>query len=129
LPAIYVNKIPTQSSQDALGINGEVDERANRIKHYIVPEYLKTLEEVAAYLEACIQESEEDSAFIEQTLGDIPRAKGMTKIFLEMGLSREGQYNAIPGYRRSPNFDKVLMVITVLGLKLSASVKQEAGDA
>lgn len=91
-------------------------------------EYLKTLEEVAAYFEAYIQESEGDGAFIEQTLGDIPRAKGMTKIVRQMGLSRESQYNAIPGYR-SPNFDKVLAVISVLGLQLSASVKQEAGAA
>ena len=45
---------------------------------YYVAEFLETPEEMAAYLKACIRESEGDSAFIAKALGDIARAKGMT---------------------------------------------------
>ena len=47
---------------------------------YDVAEFLETLEEMAAYLEACIQESERDAVIIATDLGDIARVKGMTKI-------------------------------------------------
>jgi probable addiction module antidote protein len=80
---------------------------------------------MAAYLEACIQESEGDSAFIAKALGDIARAKGMTQIARETGLSRESLYKALSG-DRSPSFDTILKVISALGLKLSASAKEVA---
>jgi len=47
---------------------------------YDVAEFLETHEEMAAYLEACVQESDGDAAFIAKALGDIARAKGMTQI-------------------------------------------------
>jgi probable addiction module antidote protein len=56
---------------------------------YDVAELLETPEEMAAYLQACIEESEGDAAFIAKALGDIARAKGMTQIARETGLSRE----------------------------------------
>ena len=92
---------------------------------YDVAEFLETPEEMAAYLEACIQESEGDSAFIAKALGDIARAKGMTQIARETGLSRESLYKALSG-DRSPSFDTILKVISALGLKLSASAKEAA---
>jgi probable addiction module antidote protein len=92
---------------------------------YDVAEFLETPEEMAAYLEACIQESEGDSAFIAKALGDIARAKGMTQIARDTGLSRESLYKALSG-DRSPSFDTILKVISALGLKLSASAKEVA---
>jgi probable addiction module antidote protein len=89
---------------------------------YDVAEFLETPEEMAAYLEACIQESDGDAAFIAKALGDIARAKGMTQIARETGLSRESLYKALSG-DRSPSFETVLKVISALGLQLSASVK------
>ena len=43
---------------------------------YDVAEFLETPEEMAAYLEACIQESDGDASFIAKALGDIARAQG-----------------------------------------------------
>jgi probable addiction module antidote protein len=90
-----------------------------------VAEFLETPEEMAAYLEACIEESEGDAAFITKALGDIARAKGMTQIARETGLSRESLYKALSG-DRSPSLDTILKVVAALGLKFSASVKHEA---
>ena len=90
---------------------------------YDVAEFLETPEEMAAYLEACIQESDGNAAFIAKALGDIARAKGMTHVARESGLSRESLYKALSG-DRSPSFDTILKVISALGLQLSASVKE-----
>ena len=92
---------------------------------YDVAEFLETPEEMAAYLEACIQESGGDAAFIAKALGDIARAKGMSQVAREAGLSRESLYKALSG-DRSPSFDTILKVISALGLQLSASVKEGA---
>jgi probable addiction module antidote protein len=43
-----------------------------------VAEHLRTPEEMAAYLEACIEEAHGDASFIAKALGDIARAQGMT---------------------------------------------------
>ncbi len=92
---------------------------------YDVAEFLETPEEMAAYLEACIQEADGDAAFIAKALGDIARAKGMTQVAREAGLSRESLYKALSG-DRSPSFDTILKVVSALGLQLSASVKESA---
>ena len=92
---------------------------------YDVAEYLRTPEDMAAYLEACIEEANGDAAFIAKALGDIARAQGMTQVARDSGLSREGLYKALSG-ERSPSFDTILKVVTALGLKLSASVRHDA---
>ncbi len=44
---------------------------------YEVAEHLRTPEEMAAYLEACLEEADGDAGFIAKAPGDIARAKGM----------------------------------------------------
>ena len=89
-----------------------------------VAEHLRTPKEMAAYLEACIEAADGDAAFIAKALGDIARAQGMTQVAKDSGLSRESLYKALSG-ERSPSFDTILIVVTALGLKLSASVRSE----
>jgi probable addiction module antidote protein len=88
---------------------------------YDVAEHLRTPEEMAAYLEAALEEAEGDAAFVAKALGDIARAKGMTQVARDAGLSRESLYKALSG-ERSPDFATVLRVIDALGLKLQADV-------
>lgn len=89
---------------------------------YDVAEHLRTPEEMAAYLEACIEEAEGDAAFIAKALGDIARARGMAQVARDAGLSRESLYKALSG-ERSPDFDTILKVVDALGLKLRAGAK------
>ena len=84
-----------------------------------VSEHLRTPEEMAAYLEICLEEANGDATVIAKALGDIARAKGMTQVARDSGLSRESLYKALSG-DRSPGFDTVLKVIQALGLKLHA---------
>ena len=86
---------------------------------YDVADSLRTPEEMAAYLEACIEIADGDAAFIAKALGDIARCKGMSEVARKTGLSRESLYKALSG-DRSPSFDTVLKVIAALGLTLHA---------
>jgi probable addiction module antidote protein len=86
---------------------------------YDVAEHLRTPEEMAAYFQACLEEANGDAAFIARALGDIARAKGMSQVAREAGLSRESLYKALSG-DRVPTFDTILKVISALGLKLHA---------
>ena len=86
---------------------------------YDVAEHLRNPEEMAAYLEACLEEADGDAAFIAKALGDIARAKGMAQVARDAGLSRESLYKSLSG-DRIPGFDTVLKIIKALGLKLHA---------
>ena len=90
---------------------------------YDVAEHLRTPEEMAAYLEACFEEAQGDAAFIAKALGDIARAKGMSQVARDSGLSRESLYKALSG-ERSPAFETILKVMSALGLKLHAEAVQ-----
>jgi probable addiction module antidote protein len=90
---------------------------------YDVAEHLRTPKEMAAYLEACLEEANGDAAFIAKALGDIARAKGMTQVARDAGLSRESLYKALSG-ERSPGFDTIIKVISALGLELHAKETQ-----
>ena len=50
---------------------------------------------------------------------DIARAKGMSQVARDAGLSRESLYKALSG-DRAPGFDTILKVMGALGLKLHA---------
>ena len=86
---------------------------------YDITEHLRTPKEMALYLQACIEEADGDAAFIARALGDIARAKGMTQVAKDSGLSRESLYKALSG-DRIPGFDTILKVLGALGLSLHA---------
>jgi probable addiction module antidote protein len=91
-----------------------------KTRPYDVAEHLRTTEEMALYLDACIEESEGDAAFIAKALGDIARAQGMSKVARDAGVSRESLYKALSG-ERSPDFATILRVTRALGVKLHAA--------
>jgi probable addiction module antidote protein len=67
------------------------------------------------------EEANGDAAFIAKALGDIARAKRMTQVARDAGLSLASLYKALSG-ERSPDFETVLKVIGALGLKPHAQV-------
>lgn len=95
--------------------------KARTIHRYDVADHLRTPEEMAHYLDACIQEADGDAAFIAKALGDIARARGMSQVAREAGLSRESLYKALSG-ERNPDFATVLKVTRALGMRLHAGV-------
>ncbi len=91
---------------------------ATKLHDYDVSEHLRTPEEMAAYLEAAIAESDGDATFVAKALGDIARAKGMATLAHETGLGRESLYKALSA-EGNPQLDTVLRVTKALGLQLS----------
>ena len=96
--------------------------RKNKTTHYDVAEHLRTPEEMAAYLESALEESNGDASVVAKAIGDIARAKGMSQVAKDSGLSRESLYKALSG-ERSPGIDTILKVIGALGIKLHAEAR------
>ena len=65
-----------------------------------------------------LREADGDAAFIAKALGDIARARGMSQIARDTGLSRESLYRAVDGNISS--FDTILKVTKALGIHLHA---------
>ena len=86
---------------------------------YDVAEHLRTRDEMAAYLDAWLEEAPDDAAGIAGALGNIARAKGMTQVARDAGLSRESLYRALSA-DGNPSFATVLKVARALGVKLHA---------
>jgi len=87
---------------------------------YDVADQLRTPEEMAAYLDAWLEEAPDDAAGIARALGDIARAKGMSQVARDAGLSRESLYKAL-SETGNPSFATVLRVARALGMKFHAS--------
>ena len=90
---------------------------ATKLHDYDVAAHLRSPEEMAAYLEAAIEEADGDASFIAMALGDIARAKGMTDLSRETGLGRESLYKALSA-GGNPQLGTVLKVAKALGLQI-----------
>jgi probable addiction module antidote protein len=86
---------------------------------YDVADHLHTPEDMAAYVNACLEEPGADAGFIAKAIGDIARARGISEVARTAQMSRESLYKALSG-ERSPDFDPILKVLGALGLKLHA---------
>jgi len=86
-------------------------------------EHLKTDEEIQLYLDACIEDASDDPAFLLHALGVVARAKNMSQLARDTGLTREGLYKALSA-EGNPTFATVAKVTKALGFKLS--VQQSA---
>lgn len=86
---------------------------------YDVAEHLRTPEEMAAYLDAWLEDAPDDVSGIARALGDIARAKGMSQVAKDAGLSRESLYRALSA-EGNPSFATVLKVARALGVRLHA---------
>lgn len=93
--------------------------RRTRTLPYDVSAHLRTPEEMAAYLDAWLQDAPEDAAGIARALGDIARARGMTQVARDTGLCRESLYKAL-GANGNPSLATVLKVARALGVRLHA---------
>ena len=88
-------------------------------------EHLKTEEDMAAYLNAALEDG--DLSLIVATLGDIARSRRMTLVAEETGLGRESLYKSLSA-KGNPEFATVLKVVHALGLSLHAAVATEKSN-
>ena len=89
-----------------------------KFARYDSADYLKTEEDIAAYLEAVMEEGGNDPAYITRALGTVARARNMTALAHEIGMSRVGLNKALSG-DGNPTLSTVMKVAKALGLKVS----------
>ncbi len=91
--------------------------KVSELVEFDAAEYLNSEEDVAAYLNAVLEEN--DPALLAAALGDIARSKGMTQVAKDSGITREALYKALrPG--SDPRFDTISRVLAALGVRLVA---------
>ena len=88
-----------------------------RTRPYDSAEYLDSPEGIAEYLSDALETN--DAAFIAQAIGTAARARGMSEIAREAGVSRENLYRALSGETK-PEFETIVRVLAALGVQLAA---------
>ena len=88
-----------------------------KLSRWDTAEYLNTEQDIQAYIEAVLEEGGDDPAFILHALGVIARAKNMSQLAREAGLSREGLYKALSD-EGNPTFSTVSKIAKALGLQI-----------
>ncbi len=88
-----------------------------RFSRYDSADYLNTGEDIAAYLEAVMDEAGDNPAYIAQALGVIARAQNMSQLARNVGMSREGLYKAL-SEDGNPSFATIMKVAHALGLRM-----------
>ena len=87
------------------------------IKLFDAADYLRSDEDCAGYLQACIEQAPDDAALFAKALGDIARARGMMQLARDTGITREGLYKAL-GEQGNPTLSTALKVLHALGMRL-----------
>lgn len=80
-------------------------------------EYIDSEQAIAEYLTVVLEEN--DPALLAAALGDIARARGMSDIARDSGLTREALYKALRSDAQ-PRFDTISRVCAALGVRLVA---------
>lgn len=84
---------------------------------YDSADYLASVEDAAAYLEAAVEEAGDDPAFIAQALGVIARSGNVSELARRAGMSREGLYKALSA-EGNPSFATIMKIAKALGLRI-----------
>ena len=84
---------------------------------YDTADYLKTEKDIALYMEAVMEEGGDDANFIAHALGDVARARNMSQLAREVGMTREGLYKALSS-EGNPSFATIMKVAKALGFRL-----------
>lgn len=96
-----------------------------RFSRYDSADYLKSEEDIAAYLDAVMEEGSDDPAYVARALGVVARARNMTTLAQEVGMSRVGLNKALSG-KGNPTLATIMKVSKALGLKLSIQTATQA---
>ena len=86
-------------------------------KPFDAADYLDSPEMIAAYLTEAFES--DDPAAIAMAIGAVARARGMSAVAEQTGLSRENLYRSLGGEAK-PEFATILKVLHALGIALVA---------
>lgn len=89
---------------------------SEKYKRSDAADYLKTLDDVAVFLEVALEDSAEDPSAVPHALGIIARSQNMSELARRVGMSRDGLYKALSD-EGNPTWSTILKVTNALGLR------------
>lgn len=98
---------------------------AEKFSRWDAADYLESEEDIALYLDACLEDDPGDGSLVRAAINDIARARGMSQLARDTGLTREGLYRAF-SESGNPEFSTVLKVLKALNLRLHAEPSKAA---
>lgn len=87
-----------------------------KFSRYDTVDYLKNEDDIAAYLDAVMEDG--DPALIAAALGDVARARNLSQLARDVGMTRQGLDKALSG-NGNPSLSTVVKVAHALGLQLA----------
>jgi probable addiction module antidote protein len=96
-----------------------------KFSRYDSADYLETQDDIVAYLEAVMAEGGDDPAYLTRALGVVARARNISKLARDTGMSREGIYKALSD-EGNPSFATVAKIAGALGLRITFAAAQPA---
>lgn len=90
---------------------------AEIFKNFDVADYLSDEEDIELYFESCVQDDPGDGSLIKAALADIAKARSMTELAKNSGISRQGIYKAL-SENGNPEFSTIVKLIKGLGFEL-----------
>ena len=78
---------------------------------------LDSPEAIAAYLDAAVEEAQDDPSFLMTALESVARAGNFSELAREIGISRKGLYKAL-GEDGNPSFATIWALLNKLGVRI-----------
>jgi probable addiction module antidote protein len=94
--------------------------RKPRFSRFDSADYLRSEQDIAAYVNAVLEEGGDDPAYVAHALGTAARAYGMVRLAKQTGITREGLYKAL-SKDGNPSFATISKVVRALGVRLTAT--------
>lgn len=91
---------------------------AEQFSRWDSADYLETEDDIRLYLEACVDEDPGDGSLIRHALGVVARARNISQLAEQAGMSRKGLYKAL-SEEGNPSFATVVKVARALGLDIN----------
>lgn len=79
--------------------------------------YLNTEGRITEYLNLVFEEDGDDPEFIAKAFRTVAKARGMSKLARQIGMSRSGLYSALSGDTK-PEFATMLKIMNAFGVKM-----------
>ena len=105
--------------------------KKERYRAFDAANYIEAPEDAAHYLTAAAEGG--DAGHFASAIGDVARARNMSKLARDTGLTREGLYKALSG-DGNPSLDTAMRVLSSLGIRITVvpepqTKKTKAGRA
>lgn len=96
-----------------------------KFSRYDSADYLETEDDLAMFLDAVMEEGGDDPSYITRALGAVARARNISKLARDTGMSREGIYKAL-SEEGNPSFATVAKIAAALGLRITFTAAHPA---